>query len=505
MILSQVIVAGFNIKYIDIRGSFNNNVIKYNKEQILIGLFFLIVLYPIINYIFYLVDSYIFEKKNLFLEKNHFSVFSFIIIYSSWIPYIMTYYPGGIVGDGLEIINRAMSEGVPLNAHWSIVYIYILKIFIKIGLLLGDINKGIFLYTILESIVYALSCTRICYEIYKRVGNYSYLCVIMYAFSGFFASYSIVYWTDSLFSCALVLIGIYMYNIYRYDKKIVIGDCIKIFLLALFISLWRNNGIYILVVCIIGLLYVNKKEYSLIKTIVLAIVISFIIKGPIYTSFGIDTSKDSKVESLSIPIQQVAAVINAGYELDNDDEKILYSIIPKEKWISLYAPTLSDDLKNSVDKEYLDSHSKEFMCIWGKLLVNNSAIYVRAYLLQTIGFWKIGMYQGNYWDYWLGVVDNDIGIKQTNLLKKKFGIDITKELEKRMDFVSSGTMVWLMFFSICAILYQKRNKNRIVFFLPLVGCWITVMIACPIAFAYRYILAIAMSLPVIILLPFEKE
>ena len=438
-----------------------------------------------------------------------FFLITWCIIFVCWIPYLLTFYPGGLVGDGVEVVRMAITPGVPSSSHWSIMYALILRAVIHIGSVgfhLG-LNDCLFLYAILESIVYAASCAVICCELRRSfywIKVLSYFSVLVFAISGYFALYSMTFWADGLFGSAIVLLSIQMWKCSR-TQKIEASAITKQFLLELFICLWRNNGIYLVAFVLLGTLIVTKKDA--IRPVLagcIVIAITLILKGPIYDAFGI--SKDSVRESVSIPLQQMAATINSGVKLTAEQGEVLYAAAPEEVWKGNYCPTLSDDIKFKIDQQYLNTHIADFMRVWFELLGQNVGTYVRAYLMQTIGFWKLNCFQGLYWDYWYGVADSyNYGLVEKDLIEDLTGKSWKPLLTQNMWFISSGTVVWIMLFSFFSILYQGKDLARLLFLFPLLGCWITIMLAAPIAFAYRYVLALAMALPLVIVIPVYRK
>lgn len=108
-------------------------------------------------------------------------------------------------------------------------------------------------------------------------------------------------------------------------------------LTALFLCFWRNNGIHVLILCLLAVLILLRRQAKRILACGLAVVVgTMVIQGPVYGALQI--RKDSLTESISIPLQQLAAVICSGETLSPEQESVLYSILPKEEWIDKYCP-----------------------------------------------------------------------------------------------------------------------------------------------------------------------
>lgn len=509
VLLSLAIIAGHEVHYSEMRSGISENFINLDISWMLTGFSLAILIFPVLVNIVELIKKHRINEldHNVINVKPLFTA-SWIIIFISWVPYLLTFYPAGVVGDGAETLEYSLQDGIPSNNHWVVLYILLLRLFIHIGRLISqDINVALFLYAIMESVVYSAVCAVTVATIRKKGAPkliaYVFLCI--YALSGFFASYSMTLWKDGIFSAAVVLLVLLLWD-YPKDKVVSISYCIRFAAISLFICFWRNNGTYVLILCIIGIvILLRKKAKRLVATGTIVVCIALIIQGPIYNMLGI--GKDSLIESFSVPLQQIAAVVSEGGALSDEQAEIIYSVMPRETWIENYCPTLSDDIKNSADVVYLQNHLGDFLKIWAQLLIPHFSTYIKAYLMQMLGFWQPGVFQGNYWDYWLGIQDlHNRGYQVTDLFQSITGISIEELLLDRMLFIPSGTMVWLLLFSGVVVACQDsyRRKRMLVMF-PLIASWGIIMIASPIAYAYRYIVMIPMAFPVIFLLPFIDE
>lgn len=507
LFLSLAIIAGSQVHYVEMRSKFTENYIVLDLSCICTGITLAFLLFPIIIIAITITEKFTIYRnaKTKLLNDKSFFIMAWTIIFTAWIPYLLTFYPGGLVGDGTTTLEVALQKGLPNHNHWVVLYILTLKFFLWIGRFISnDINVGPFLYVITESAVFSGVCAAISYKV-RKTGIpqlLSWGTVLLYALSGFWATYGMSLWKDGLFSAGVVLIVLLLWEFPK-SKEPSFKYCAKFGILSLFLCFWRNNGLYILVLCLLGFFILLKRQRKrILITGLLVVMCTAIIQGPVYNLLGI--GKDSLIESFSVPLQQVAAAINNGTELTDSQKEILYATIPKEKWVENYCPTLSDDLKSATDTVYLESHASDFLKVWAQLLVPNFKTYVKAYLMQMLGYWQPGVYRGNYFDYWIGVEDIfHRGWSEKDLFRSMTGIVVKDELISRMNFIPSGCMVWLTFFSLAAIMSQKDDRRkRVLVLLPLIASWCVIMIAAPIAYAYRYIVMLPMAFPITCCLPF---
>ena len=513
MLFSLALVVGRGVHYVGIRAGMKENYISFDGSSVIIWIILVLLLTPFVVFLFDLQKRhplYEAEEAGQNGRKHNDRLFflaAWCIIAAFRLPYLLTFYPGGLVGDGIEVVRMAITPGIPSSSHWSVLYALIVRAVLRIGdRLFHSLEKGLFLYAVLESIAYSGMCAALCCALRRRFSAHkilSYLTVALFSVSGFFATYSMTFWADGIFSGMLVFLCLWLWNFAEQgtEERFGIWGLARLVFLELVVCLWRNNGIYIVGFMCVGMVVLMKKRAIRSAALgCMVIIITLMITGPVYDALGI--SRDSVRESVSVPLQQMAAAINSGYPMSSEQKEVLYSVAPEDVWKNNYCPCLSDDIKFKIDQNYLNGHMGDFLHVWASMMLPNLKVYIQAYLMQTIGFWKVNSFQGLYWDYWYGIQDNyNYGLEERDLIKEITGYSIRPFLVSCMRFISSGTVVWIMIYCLFSILYQGNDLRRLLVLLPLIGCWLTVMVAAPIAFAYRYVLVLAMALPVMILLP----
>lgn len=503
--ISLAFTLGSKLHFVHYRAPMNQNYIEADWQMLPAVILLGISIFPLIMSIIKKTskNGIIFKNSNP-IFPNIFFIISWVIIFTAWLPYALTFYPGGIVGDGAHALEMAIKPGVS-NAHWGVLFILLLKLFLFLGKCLKlSYNSSIFIYALCEAIFYSGICAAVASKIYttKIHPAFPSISVAIYALSGFFALYGITLWKDTIFAGAIIMLSLFFWDICS-KEELSIKDHAYFAILTAFICLWRNNGVYIIILCIIAFLFIKIASIKKLAPAGLCVVILFfIIQGPVYDTLNI--KKDDIHESLSIPIQQLAATVNEDRELTEEQKNILFSIYKKEQWKQNYCPSLSDDMKKCVSNDT----KFEFLKVWGQLLIPNLDIYTKAYLMQTAGFWQLNTFKGQYSDYWHGIEDIfNRGYKEKNLLFCFTGCCSVKQiLLNNLQFIPSGNMVWLMLLSILLIICQKNYRNeRLLILLPFLASWLTIMIATPIAYAYRYILMLPTAFPIILILPWMNK
>ena len=497
------------VHYTQIHGTSAENYININVMVWITGLATAFLIYPL----FYLINVWIQNNQisriciqTRKLSQRSFFFLVWMLILLCWIPFVLTFFPGGIVNDGARALEYAL-DPLRMTNKWVVVNIILLRLCLSIGYLFSNsIETGIFVYTSFLALLYASGCAAVVTELRKRNTPVIMLVifVMMYCISGHFAAFATCMWRDGLFATAIIYLSLILWRFSELRDEINKPLFIQLALVILFLCFWRNNVAYLVLVAGLVFLFIKISWHRIIAIILIGVsAVSIFVQGPLYRKLQVE--ENSVVESVAIPIQQIAATISSGVVVSDTQTEVLYKMLPREKWIQLYCPTICDDIKFSIDGGYFKNHMVDFLRVWLELLPKNIPIYIRAHLLQTLGFWQpYGSNRGNYYDYFIGVEDLfSRGYHKRNLILEATGYSLEQNLLRTIPFIPSGTVVWIMLLSVFLILCQKRErKTRLLVLFPFLTCWIIVMFSAPIAYAYRYVEMLAIGLPLFLMIPF---
>lgn len=208
------------------------------------------------------------------------------------------------------------------------------------------------------------------------------------------------------------------------------------------------------------------------------------------------------VESLSIPTQQIAAVICNDRELETEQIALIENVIDLTYIKDLYNPTFADNMKELVragDQEYLSAHKWEFLKLWFEVGCAYPADYLTAYIDQTYGYW--------YPDSFYPVADVEgvsataLGVSHTPLIRGPVVVKVKEISIKLGNMVpiysllwSMGIAFWLFLFCI-GNAFVRSEKEKLIYYLPSFALYLTVMIATPVATDFRYVYFMVFSIP----------
>lgn len=471
---------------------------------------FIITSIVVINIIIWVKNtkfSVIEKNKQQSMRKTNFKFFIvfWILIVIPYFLYLLTYAPGAVLGDSFASITQGLGE-VPYNNHHPVLYSMFVGVFMKIGTLFGSNNVGVMLYSTAQLII--ISGIIAYFLLWMKKHNikliYILFTYLFFVANTVFAAYSIIMWKDPLFCGFVFLMCLYLYDIaHKNGEQLKNFTGIAKFVILMFlIAFFRNNGLFIAAAIYIALLLTYRTKlliFNIINTITILVII--IIQGPIYTKLGIISPAE---ESFGIPLQQTARVIAHDGNITEEQKTFLNQILPLERWKENYQPCLADPIKwhPEFNKQFLSENKIQYIKVWLKMLPSNFGEYVKAYLMETYGFWSIET-KNAYGFVDTYILENNYDIERRDCIKMLTGSSI-ENLYSTPDFLGSGTLFWIMSLSIILLIATKKSKY-ILTLLPCIIGWSTIMIATPVAFSLRYVFMLAYALPLMIILPFMNK
>lgn len=483
------------------------------------------VTFLILIFIFYKVISFLFEKldnikwkesqefnKIIKIFNKHPFLFCFIIILICWFPYIISFYPAILSPDPsyqimqfFHIDNKystysiLLDPSVIITNHHPVIHTLLLGSMVKIGTLLGSVNIGLFLYSIIQILILSstLSYTIVFLKNIKIPKKYLLLCLIIYALTPVFPFYSMSTVKDVIFGSLIIL---YIISIYQFmnKKEITFKDMVKELLLMILIILFRNNGFHVTLLSFPFLLfYKNKKQILMIFLLMLTFNITY--NKVILPYFKITPSSIREV--LSIPFQQTARYVNEyDSELSGKDKKIIDQVLEYDTLATRYNPELADPVKNQFNRYYKSEDLKEYFKVWKKGLFKHPITYIEATVHNTYGYFypfKTNWYF--YHKYDTRIVKKGFDYHYNSLSSERNFLTIIATIFPYIPvigfLVNIGFNSWILLFMACYLIYQKKYKSLVVLlpsFVVLLVC-----IASPANTYFRYALPNIFAMPLL--------
>ncbi len=505
-----VSVAG-ELNYRDIWGSPGQNYLKIGAMVLLKGAGIAVPVFFIVCLLNLLVNRVSFYppadlKGRLSGTRLFFAVWGVLLV--CWLPYLLTYYPGGVVGDGAETLEYAVLPK-NLSSFWGVAQILVFRFFLWMGsLFTPDVNLGIFLYAAASMLLYAAVCAAVIVTLRKKGVPFAVLVLFtfLYAFFGHFASFGMCLWKDGLFGAGIVAFSLLIWTEPEGNSPKT-RWAVRLGLVLLFVCFWRNLVSYGFLLFGLSWLIFGKNKKRLTALLMVCVsIFSVVIQGPVYRALGIEDRRIG--EALAIPLQQAASVVYTGVPLAAEEEEVLFALLPEEEWSDLYAPAISDPVKRAIPEETLREHLAGFLRVWFRLMFRYPALYLKAHLMETLGFWQpYGSNRGFYYDWFLGVQDlYGRGYERRDLIREGTGYTLQYAVRDRMDFIPSGTLAWILLLSCLLVLCRGNGRGKgMRILVPYLCCWLVVFFTAPIAYSYRYVEMLAIGFPLLVSFPFIRE
>lgn len=434
------------------------------------------------------------------LFDNHTASCGFGLCMLCWLPYFLYQYPGIMTPDSINQFEQVLGV-IPYSNHHPLIHTMLIKIFYRLGLLFtSDMVIAISFYTFFQMCFMAF-CVSYLLRTLKQFNVRTGLCffiTLFYALVPYHAVFVVTIWKDVLFAGFVLLFGCSMLSLSRRMK----ATTLALFIFSgVMICMMRSNGWYGFLVSIPFLLYHYRKTAKVFFPALAAVVITAaIIKYPVMNAMHV--IQPDLIESLAIPSQQVAAVICNDRALTEEQLYLIEHVVDLTYIKELYNPTFADNIKELVragDQSYLVSHKKEFLSLYLSLGASYPGDYLKAYINQTYGYW--------YPDSFYPVADvegisaTSLGVSHTPLIGGPFVVK-SKEIAIKLGSMlpiysllwSMGAAFWFFIFCIGNIII-RREKEKLIYFIPGFAMYLTVLIATPVATEFRYVYFMIFSLP----------
>ena len=314
-----------------------------------------IISFIVISILHYIIDkSKIFETNENKKKNDKVFVIIFVCIFLMWLPYFLTFFPGGHYGDVEVAINQAIGKG-GWNNHQPIFFTAIIYTFFNISkIITGSYQTGYNLLGLSQYLLMTIFISYFIYWFYKKGFNKWIIFALTLVIGVFklFPFYAVTIWKETPFSIFVVLLCFQIADIVlSKGEKLKNNKFIFLYILNILISFLRNNGIYIVIATSIFLFFVFRKYKKFLISTLITIVLVVIIQGPIYKNLKISTMY---CENIGIPLQQIGYVIVNNGNITEEQMEYLNSILSVEKLKILYAPWNVDCIKVNRDLKYGD-------------------------------------------------------------------------------------------------------------------------------------------------------
>ncbi len=435
-----------------------------------------------------------FEKL---LSENHLKALLAVmgICFVCWLPYFLYEFPGIMTPD--SIVQYYEIIGIePVSNHHPILHTLIIALFYKIGMAIStNPLVGIALYTFFQMLFLSFCCGELIWHI-ERAGL-KLFALAFFALVPFNAVFAVTVWKDIYHAGITMLLICKTLDIIKKDDEAGLKDyCIFVILMLLF-ALFRSNAWYaFLVWAPFAIYFFRKKIFWITASMVIVISLVILIKGPIMSYCGV--GHPDLVESLSVPVQQIARMIDDDVSMTDSEKQMIQAVIDTNYVHELYAPDYADNIKELVrtgHPEVIAGNKSAYFKLWAGLVIHHPVEAVKAWYDLVGGYiypdveYEVGNIDG--------VVNNVCGLYWNPLIGGKF-VKVKEILIKLGNFVPLYGLLWCLgsytWLLVIAFVMALKRKKEYITKLLLILTMGTLLIASPVV-DFRYGYSIVMTMP----------
>ena len=456
-------------------------------------------------------------NRFLVIFNNHSFILSLIIILLCWLPYIIAFYPAILSPDPSNQIRQffgipnyysksvvLLDEEVVITNHHPVLHTFILGGLAKAGYLLGSINLGLFIYSILQV---GILSSVFAYTIYymgelKLPIKLRIAFLLIYSLVPVFPLYAMSAVKDVIFGALIILYIIFLFTVVKAKEEAMSFGRIGFYILLItLITLFRNNGIHVILLTLPFAIYKVKAHRKSLSVIILSTLL-------IYLGFSkmllpaLMITPGSIREALSIPFQQTAR-----YVLEYEDELTDQEISAIDKLLNIetlgerYKPEISDPVKGEFNKYAQKEDLINYFKIWARGLIKHPGVYIEATMNNTYGYFYPG--KTNWYVYYRfddRLVQDGFDYHYNDLFRLRKSLSLFAVAFPYIPviglMVNIAFNVWLIFIGAGYLIYRQK-LSEIIFLSPALVL-ILICIASPVNAYFRYSLPYIFSMPIMI-------
>ena len=430
------------------------------------------------------------------------------IIFASWIPCLLAYWPGiysyDMGGQTLQALGTH-----PIDRFQTTAHTLFFKLCVKIGFQFGGPNAVVATYSILQMLILSAAFAFVLWYLARIKVNAVVrgLLLAVTALNPMNAIMSITETKDIFFAIFYMLFIVCILDLLRNPQRFFSsfwrmgGTCALVVVACLF----RVNAAFALIIFFLVMLVVLRKHYiRILGMAVVSLTVFVLIYGPVYTLFGVEGANGK--EMLSVPMQQIASVLSEHQEeLSAEEISAIADIIDITTAGERFNPRYADPVKDHFNITNFNADISRYAKLWAGLLTRYPDHYVSAFLTLNLNYWypdsdfidkySERMYIESYvWDYNFFKVERKSVLPGLLESYEKFASGAApSEIPVFSVVFNIGFPVWFLIIGII-VCHVRKNKRLALCLWPGLLVWFTFMLG-PVS-NVRYIYYLFALLPV---------
>ena len=425
----------------------------------------------------------------------------FLLLVACWTPVWLAFWPGCFSADSLTQFYTWWNEEP--YAHHPLIHTALLGSCMMLGIDMhpeGEATWGLAIYCGIQLLIMAAIVGYACWWLKRRKAPVwaRLIVTLLFAVCPFYAPWTFCAQKDVIFSGLVLVFCLQLADVWRFGMKPV--RVISFVIIAVLMMLFRNNGVYALAVLLPFIVWWCKGKRVRMTVLAVVSMAVYLLVNNGWIAY-VEAERGSKVEILSIPLQQMArALLEDPEAIELDEEGVLdtlYGISPAEA----YEPTIADPVKWCCDYELLDENLPALMSLWARLGVGHLTAYSEAFLIQNLPYFLPFADMIYYFDMEVKEIDfypirQHSYFPELRTIFNEYDIHYNFMNNPVVRFLSdAGVFVWLCMAGLAWCIY-RRKVGYMMAFAFLLCIWFTCLLG-PVALL-RYVLGLFYTVPVLL-------
>lgn len=406
---------------------------------------------------------------------------SFLILLGVYMPFLLLSFPGKLCWDAIGQIEQVIGQG-GYSTHHPLFHTLLMGGLTWLGKqLFHSYEVGLFAYMLVQAVMLAAALAATIAVLAKRSARFGLLLglLLIYCITPVYSNMASTALKDVPYSASVIGYVIFLALLLEAperinDRRFVLG----FMLLQLSVILFRNNGLYVILLSGVGAfcylfpkLQLKKRIRGLVCCFGASIIAGELILFLLAQSLG--ASAGSKGEMLSVPFQQTARYLQLYRDaISREELSAIEAVLGDIDTVALsYDPDSSDPVKALFRREAAASELGAYLRVWFQGFWKHPSVYGEAFLVHVYGWFDPAVsnsvrYESEY----------DV-IRQQGLFPNAdklliFYYRFAGRISLLAVFENVGAAVWALFF---LSFYQKKKKQTAAIYagLPL---WVSLLV-----------------------------
>lgn len=341
------------------------------------------------------------EPKRFVTRETHFFsthgfLKSFVIIMAAYSPFLLLSFPGNLCWDVIGQIEQVIFE-TGYSTHHPLAHTLLVGGLVQLGkVLFNSYELGLFVYMILQAAMLAAAQAATVSVLAKRKVRFEVLLglVVLYCITPVYSNIVSTAIKDVPFMAFVILYVIGFACMLEQPELIKNKGFVTAYVFVqLGMVLFRNNGLYMLLLSGMGAFLFLFKKYDIKERIACAVVsfgAGFLISKLILLILVQLTSASagSKGEMLSIPFQQTARYLQFyKEEISQEEREAIEAVLGDVNEVAAkYDPTISDPVKALYKKDASMAENLAYLKAWFQGFLKAPKVYFDACLVHIYGW-----------------------------------------------------------------------------------------------------------------------